>query len=170
MTLPTWDEVDEGLHALNAPCGPAEAHGMLCGLLAFAAPSARDVWLERAAGGARATAALEQLHDETLRQLDDPAFGFELLMPPEDGFTIGQRTDALAHWCTGFATGAGLSGLAEDALAEDVREFLVDVTRISQAEAASGEDDEAALAELVEYVRVGALLARTEGTRRAPGG
>ena len=170
MALPSWEEVDERLHALGAPCGPAEAHGVLCGLLALAAPAARSVWLERAAGTEEAVPPLDALYDETLRQLDDAAFGLELLLPDDERFGLAGRTEALANWCTGFASGAGLAGRAEADLPAESREFLGDLTRIARAEVASEEDDEAAFAEVVEYVRMGVLLTRTECAGRESAG
>lgn len=162
MALPTWHEVDERLAALGAPCAAAEAHGMLCGLLALATPAARGIWLERAVGTEEAATPLDTLYDETARQLDDTTFGFELLLPPDDDAGLAERTEALASWCAGFASGAGLSGRSEAGLPAESREFLGDLTRISRAEVASEEDDEAAFAEVVEYVRMGVLLTRTE--------
>lgn len=162
MALPAWHEVNERLDALGAPCAAAEAHGLLCGLLALAVPSARDVWLERAVGGKQAPAPLDALCDETARELDDVELGLELLLPGDDEADLGERTEALAQWCAGFASGAGLAGRRAADLPAESREFLEDVTRIAQAEVASDEDDEAAFAEVVEYVRMGVLLTRTE--------
>lgn len=165
MPVPNWDDVDEALATAEAPCSASEAHGLLCGLLALAAARPRDTWRERALGSDAAAPVLDALYEETARQVDDADFGLELLLPDDERAPLADRTDALAQWCTGFATGAGLSGCAEAALSDDVREFLADVTRIAQAEAAAEEDDEAAYAEVVEYVRMGTLLARTECAR-----
>ena len=126
--------------------------------------------VERAAGTDNATAPLDALVDETARQLDDSAFAFELLLPGDDDAGLEARTDAVAQWCTGFASGIGLSGRAASDLGQDAREFLEDVTRIAQAEVTSEEDDEAAFAEVVEYLRVGTLLVRTEASGSASGG
>lgn len=162
MSLPSWHEVEERLRAIDAPSSAAEAHGLLCGLLAMATPGAQAVWLERAVGTETATAPLDTLFDETARELDDTAFGFELLLPDDDEAGLEARTDAIAHWCTGFASGIGLSGRDANDLGEDAREFLEDVTRVAQAEVTTDDDDEAAFAEVVEYLRVGTLLVRTE--------
>ncbi|MDZ7748892.1 MAG: UPF0149 family protein [Halofilum sp. (in: g-proteobacteria)] len=170
MSMPTWHEVEDRLRAIDAPTSAAEAHGLLCGLLAMAAPAAQAVWLERAAGTDNATAPLDVLVEETARQLDDSAFAFELLLPGDDDVGLEARTDAVGQWCTGFASGIGLSGRAASELGQDAREFLEDVTRIAQAEVTTDEDDEAAFAEVVEYLRVGTLLVRTEAAGAAGGG
>lgn len=112
---------------------------------------------------------LGTLCDETLRQLDDPGFEFELLLPDDDA-ELATRTRALAEWCDGFVFGVGAGGHRAADLPEQSAEFLRDAMRIARADAdeAGGETDEAALVELTEYVRVGVMLTRTEsGTRKA---
>ncbi len=162
MTLPAWEEVEDRMAALQAPCGAAEAHGMLCGLLAAAAERPHPVWLERATGASEAVTPLDTLYQQTLAQIDDPEFGLELLLPDDEATDIVDRTEAVARWCSGFATGFGLSGRSEASLSAEVREYLGDITQVADVEATDEGDDEAALAEVIEYVRMGALLTRTE--------
>jgi len=162
VTLPQWDEIQDQLGEIDAPNSPSEAHGMLCGLLCMGVAGARRTWSERALDGAAVEGALDVLYGETLRQLDDAVFEFELLLPDDEHADLDTRTAALAGWCTGFAFGIGASGRGEGELPADSSEFLHDVVRIAQAEAADEEDDEAAYAEVVEYVRMGVLLTRTE--------
>lgn len=166
MSLPAWHEVGERLSALGAPISAAESHGLLCGLLCMRAEDARGLWTRRTfddeTAGDPPPAPLDRLYDETLQQLDDTSFDFQLLLPDDDELDLAGRTAALADWCNGFAFGVAASGRDADRLPEESREFLYDVARIAQAEAAAEEDDEAAFAEVTEYVRMGALLTRTE--------
>jgi uncharacterized protein YgfB (UPF0149 family) len=162
MTLPTWEEVEDRLAALDAPCGAAETHGILCGLLAAAAENPRKHWLDRAVGTESAPEPLETLFEETLGRIDDPELGLDLLLPSDEAAGLSERTEALAQWCSGFAAGFGLAGRAESNLSTDVREYLSDITRVADVAVTSDADDEAAFAEVVEYVRMGALLTRTE--------
>lgn len=165
MSLPSWDDVDARLRALAAPATASESHGLLCGLLCMGEPGARAAWLEQVLGAAVAPAPLDALYDETLRQLDDAVFEFELLLPGDDT-DVAERTAAIADWCGGFAFGVGVSRRAQHALPEDTAEFLADVTEIARAggddDAIAVDDEEAAYAEVIEYLRVGTLLARTE--------
>jgi uncharacterized protein YgfB (UPF0149 family) len=169
MTLPAFEEVEDRMAQMQAPCGAAQAHGLLCGLLAATAESAHDVWLERATGTRDSIEPLDSVYEETLRQIDDPEFGLELLLPPDETSDIVDRTEALAQWCAGFATGFGLAGRSEASLSDEVREYLSDITQVADVAVTSDADDEAALAEVAEYVRMGALLTRTEcrGTHNA---
>lgn len=164
MSLPSWDDVDAGMRTLAASATASECHGVLCGLLCMGEPEARSAWLEHVVGTSLASEPLDTLYEETLRQLDDAVFEFELLLPGDDT-DIAERTAAIADWCGGFAFGVGASRRGERALPEDTAEFLADVTEIARAgenDAIAVEEEEDAYMEVVEYLRVGTLLARTE--------
>ncbi|MCR6701157.1 MAG: UPF0149 family protein [Dokdonella sp.] len=64
----------------------------------------------------------------------------------------------------GFLGGAGLAGLDSRALSDDADEILRDFAGIaaSQLDYAGDEEDEAALAEVQEFVRIGVLLLQRE--------
>lgn len=165
MPLPTWQEMGHYLGTHEAPISAAESHGLLCGLLCMRADHARETWIQRTFDDAElseAPAPLDRVYDETLHQLDDTDFDFELLLPDDEELGLAERTAALAEWCSGFGFGVGASGRDTEALGTESREFLYDAARIAQAEVAGDEDDEAAFAEVVEYVRMGVLLTRTE--------
>ncbi len=167
MSLPTWQEMGYCLGTHDAPISASESHGLLCGLLCMRAADARATWIRRTfddPAAATTPAPLDRVHDETLRQLDDTDLEFELMLPSDEELDLAGRTAALAEWCNGFAFGVGASGRDSDSLAEQSREFLYDVARIAQAEVAEEEDDEAAFTEIVEYVRMGVLLTRTEAS------
>ncbi len=165
MSLPAWHEISDRLRALGAPISAAESHGLLCGLLCMRAPDAREQWIRRSLDDdstQTAPAPLDELYDQTLSQLDDASFDFQLLLPDDDARDLAGRTAALAEWCNGFAFGVGAAGCDRERLPAESLEFLQDITRIAQAEVTGEEDDEAAYAEVAEYVRMGVLLARTE--------
>lgn len=165
MSLPAWHEISDRLSTLGAPISAAESHGLLCGLLCMRAPDARAQWIRRSLdddGAQAAPAPLDRLYDETLAQLDDASFDFQLLLPADDELDLAGRTAALADWCNGFAFGVGAAGCDRERLPAQSLEFLQDITRIAQAEVAGEEDGEADYAEVAEYVRMGVLLARTE--------
>ncbi len=72
----------------------------------------------------------------------------------------GERAEALFDWCRGFLGGFGLAAGAAPPLSEESGEALQDLARLAKATAESSDDDEDedALAELEEFVRVAALL------------
>lgn len=142
--------------------GASEAHGLLCGL-ACAGVTAATI---------RTRGYLFQLEDKAdvdiiegmfslaERDLQDDAFGFELMLPPEDTSQL-ERAEALSSWCQGF-----LQGLCHDnaeimrSSYPDVREALEDIVQIGHIELDlhEREENERSLSELEEYLRVAVQL------------
>lgn len=170
------DEIASSLARLQVGLGASELHGSLAGFLCAGGMAHRDSWLAElaleevaetvAASGERDV--FERLFESLAVELDDPDLGFELLLPADEA-PMEERTTALVDWCRGFLGGVGLSGVDLTAgLEGDLGEVLGDFGRIAASgfqEGESAEDDEEAFAEVVEYVRVGALLVRTELSR-----
>lgn len=169
MGLPDWDAIGSRLAALESDRSASECHGVLCGLLAVHAPDARRRFARLAIDADSPPELLGTLFDESLRQMDDEGLDFHLLLPSDDA-DLATRTQALAEWCDGFLLGCGAGGRKVEELPEQSAEFLRDAMNIARADsaAASGEGDEAALIELTEYVRVGAMLTRTECGKAPP--
>lgn len=93
------------------------------------------------------------------RQELDSGMRFSLLLPDEDE-PIGERTGSLADWVRGFVL-ALLRGerLTLQDLDSNSAEIVQDLLKIGEAQPGEeGEDDEKALAEIEEYVRVGVQL------------
>ena len=107
---------------------------------------------------------LERLYVDCARWLADPELGFEPLLPSETS-PVGIRTDALVDWCRGFLGGIGLAGAGQaGALSSEASEILSDFGTIAATrfEYADAEEDENALAEVIEFIRMGALLLHAE--------
>lgn len=106
-------------------------------------------------------AALLRLRDEAGEDLASTDMSFEPLLP-DDAMPLSQRVDALAAWCGGFLYGLSSHRTLDlRALSEEARETLKDFSEFTQAGFDAGGDletEEAAYAELVEYVRMGAQL------------
>lgn len=171
QALPSLVEIERALSSAEVGVDGCELHGSICGLLC-AGGRLTGNWLETlaiegpppAAGG-----ALERLREASQQQLGDPDCSFELLLP-EDGEGLAERVDALGAWCRGFLGGYGLGAGQASELSADAREALEDLARIAQADLSfeEGEEDENALAEIVEFVRVAVLLLHGEAGRRGP--
>ena len=166
------DELEAALRRCGSHWGSAQAHGLLCGRLAVhgaeGAGSWRDQVLESLdpadALRAECEIALDELFQETWRQLAERRSEFELLLPNE-AEALAIRAQALADWCEGFLHGlvsqnhseAIRKHLATEPLSDLIRDML-EITR-----ATVGDDDEetteSAYIELVEYIRVAAQLA-----------
>ncbi len=176
-TSPDFDELAQALRSLNAGLGAADLHGSLCGYLCaggqgeqrfLEAMSLRE--LLSADADATARAAVARLFRRSGSDLDDVEFAFEPLLPDSE-HPLTERTDALLQWCQGFVGGLGLGGFADEKrLSTDGREVLHDFAEIARSSISHDRDeevDETALAELIEFARVGALLLR-EDLRDAP--
>jgi uncharacterized protein YgfB (UPF0149 family) len=168
----THAELGEVLARLRFGVDASDLHGSLTGYLcAGGQASARD-WLatlQLQLDGAEVDAAvqsppLQQLFAECSAWLDDPDLRFEPLLPAADT-SVDVRADALVEWCRGFLGGIGLAGATEHGrLSPDCAEILHDFGTIAGThfEYADSEEDESALSEVIEFIRVGVLLLHSE--------
>ena len=152
----------------------SECHGLLCGLLCRESSSTPCDFMYQLAAmqlvvnpGTALSSSLTEVFERTVSQLDDEEFGFELWLPDDDE-SLEDRTITLTQWCSGFMAGLA-SGGQLDALSEEAREAITDLQHIANAEMPSSgqepeerEEDESAFVEIVEYVRVVALMMREE--------
>lgn len=142
----------------------AEAHGTLAGCLCAAASYRFEDWLFDILPDGRAqppaASTLAALYDSTAGALAALDMAFQPLLP-EDARPIDERTGALVTWCQGFLYGLGAgTGATRDVvdLPGEVGAVVTDIMEISHAavDPEQGEEaNEAAYAELVEFVRVG---------------
>ena len=108
---------------------------------------------------------LAETYEAVRVQMTDPILQLELLLPDSDLTDLTTRVTALAAWCDGFLFGLANAGLPQQAaLPKDTSEILLDLTRISQLYGADTgeEDEEVSFYELLEYVRMSALLVAEE--------
>jgi uncharacterized protein YgfB (UPF0149 family) len=153
--------------------GPAEAHGLACGLVCGGVEDACARWeaeLFEASGSggppvAECRRSLKSLLDRTVDEMDGDGIGFTLFLPDDDR-PLAERAIALREWCDGFLYGFGLSGTSpQRVLSAEGREALRDfgeLTRLDVEHVGQGEDEEEALVEIVEFVRVAAILIHEE--------
>jgi yecA family protein len=161
--LPGIEALADALRADGLAIDPSELHGSLCGYVSGGGQCDADDWLQRLALDADTAPvsgdALDRMRTATLAQFAAQDFGFELLLPDDDA-PLADRAEALVGWCRGFLGGFGLAAPASDALSDEAAEALQDMGRIAASDLAyeESEADEDALAEIVEFVRVAALL------------
>jgi uncharacterized protein YgfB (UPF0149 family) len=176
MILPDYDYIQRLLVQERSLAEAAEAHGTLAGCLCAAQGYRLEDWLREIRPEGRATpeptAALEEVFTATAGALLQPDMEFELLLPTDEQ-SIDVRTAALAQWCQGFLYGLGAGAIPDASeLPGEVGEVVRDFIEISRAgvDATQGEEsNEAAYAELVEFVRVGVQLLFEElGSLRPP--
>lgn len=171
-----YSDLDDALRRCGATWNAAQSHGLLCGRLTLRGNAAAEEWLAlvldagdpgNAACGESA-GLLETLFENTRRQLAERQSQFMPLLPDDATPSIA-RADALAHWCEGYLHGlvSGDHGddlrarLAGEPIADIIRDML-EITRATADPDAGDDSDEAAYAELVEYIRVATQLAYEE--------
>jgi uncharacterized protein YgfB (UPF0149 family) len=170
MTSPIgYDEVAQALSAGGSAVLAAEAHGCLVGALCARRVYLPAEWLDEllpempdeSSDPEVAKAPLQALFEQSRTVLDAPDMEFQPLLPPDEA-GLAERVEALGAWAQGFLYGFGAAGpFPQGALPTDVAEVLSDFAEVSKAGNVGSESvevEESALAELVEYVRVGVQL------------
>lgn len=173
-----YDRIGQRLRTSALSPTPAEAHGLLCGLVCAGAPDPGSAWLDQifAAGepapdepaeetsaepsAPEARAGLEALARHTLEQIQGPGIGLDLLLP-DDSRPLAERATALYDWVRGFLFAFGLLKVSERDLSGQTREIYRDFVELTRRDTDSldeGEENENALAELIEMVWVAAML------------
>jgi uncharacterized protein YgfB (UPF0149 family) len=161
--LPGLNAVDDEIRRFALSVSPSELHGSLCGWLSGGGASLRGwpakVLADDAILAPQPDSPLDRLRTVSAEQLADRSFRFELLLPEGDA-SLADRSGALFDWCRGFLGGFGLAAGADPKLSDEGREALGDLARLAgaQAQDEGDDDDEEALVEIEEFVRVAALL------------
>lgn len=170
------DRLEDSLQRCGASWDAAQTHGLLTGRLSVAGVAGGPDWLltilegvdENNAQRTECQKLLDTMYQSTYLQLSERLSEFEPLLP-SDQDDVSLRTSGLAHWSEGFLHGL-VSGDRSDELKErlgqeplsDIIKDMLQITRAGLDEGADNEDNEAAYAELVEYLRVAAQLAFEE--------
>jgi uncharacterized protein len=176
---PDHDELERLLAPCTLSCSAAEAHGIYCGLIATGADAPQARWLaellpsdaEADTDAAARRDALTRLAKATDAALADAEQAFHPLLPAEDR-PLPERATAVHGWARGLLYGLGIANLDQAKLAPETREVLDDLMEITRMDLDAIDEDtdnEAALAEVLEFLRVAALLIREQATpvRRA---
>lgn len=175
-----YDELDAAIVRMRLGADASELHGSLCGFLAGGGTLGRQSLLaalelegEGTVPSAQDQALLDRLAGQVGEELADPELGFEPLLPADDR-PLAERAEALVEWCRGFLGGFGLAGAGAHAkLSDEAQEILRDLTTIAGSAFDLGDEneDEDALIEVHEFVRMGAMLLFTEchGSRSQAG-
>ncbi|RFA31256.1 hypothetical protein CAI21_01035 [Alkalilimnicola ehrlichii] len=163
-----FERVERALAGVDAEFDAAQSHGMLCGMLSAPNSVKPAAWIAQVLVNTEpkgepaqfCLTELAALFERTVAEMDDANLEFQLLLP-DDSAPITARASALGNWCDGFLYGMGMSSLKPDMqLPREVSEALRDMGEIAQVEINpdAEEENEQAYAQLVEYVRVAALL------------
>lgn len=152
---------------------PAEMHGLISGLICGGSgdrwqTQVHDLTNEGMAWSQVLALPLQELHDATGNALEDDGFLFQLYLPEDDDISVFDRADALAGWVNHFLLGLGVTQPKLDKVKGETGEAIDDLRTIAQLGYDEDEDQEEleqSLEEVVEYVRVAALLCHDTFTR-----
>ncbi|MEM8844751.1 MAG: UPF0149 family protein [Pseudomonadota bacterium] len=176
MHLPSFEQLNSALQTQHFGDRLPELHGFVCGVLSMdiAYPLNTTIGilvpdLENVVFDIDIQEQLDHLFDATRAQMTDPVLQLDLYLPgydnEESDINLSTRVAALASWCDGYLFGLANAGLQEHAsLPDDTAEIIQDLTRIAQLSGADTgeEDEELSYVELLEYVRMSALLVAEE--------
>lgn len=163
IDLPALSTIEAEIRRLSLATDGSELHGALCGWLAGGGDAVREwpakVLADEALAAPAEGSPLDELRIASAAQLADRSFTFELLLPDVDA-PLSERSGALFEWCRGFLGAFGLATGANPPLSEEGTEALGDIAKLAAAQPQDDgdEEDEAALVEIEEFVRVAALL------------
>lgn len=169
----SYADVEDALIHAELPGTPPELHGFLTGMLSMDLAIDQSQWLQDFFGetageiGDLEATCFQSLFAHTRQQLAEFDFSFALLLPDDD-VALTLRARALGEWCHGYLTGIGYTGEGPDwpgECTEILRDFL-EIVRLDDR--SEDEADEAAYAELQEYVRVGVQVIRSEFQLQTP--
>jgi len=162
-SLPTFRALNQALSKTTLKLHPSQVHGLITGVIC-GNPKSTAAWEELVTGGedpAPTHQILQELYDSSANQLEDFLFEFQLLLPA-DSEDLPTRAEALTLWCQGMLTGLKLAQVQiVDREASEMTEAindLIEIAKMNYEDVVANEEDEAAYAELVEYVRVAIIL------------
>ncbi len=159
-----YDDIEMLMQSADNFEGPSEIHGMMTGYLCVNPSFSFPQWLSEidfTFSQASDRDVLEQLFHQIADLLARNEYDFDLLLPDDDN-PSNQRAIALSHWVQGFLYGLGYRGDEQDWPGE-TQSILLDLTKIVQLDPdVNDEEDEQALMEVTEYVRVSVLLIHSE--------
>jgi uncharacterized protein YgfB (UPF0149 family) len=162
MTTVTWADWSAALARRQLGVTPAELHGSVTGYLcAGRVGGARELLVALAledddtpAGGCL-DAMLDTAASDIRAKLQagipvDPLI-------PDASVSVGAA--AMVDWCRGFLGGLGLAGISQThGQTPEVKQVLADFGHIAATHFASGDDDAASLAEVLDFIRAGVLV------------
>lgn len=175
--MPRYGELGQLLNQQGVGLTPAEMHGLISGMLCGGnqdsswQPLLHDLTNEGLAFGQQLAQALREMHAVTSDNLEDDGFLFQLYLPEGDDVSVFDRADALAGWVNHFLLGLGVTQPKLDKVAGETGEAIDDLRNIAQLGYDEDEDQEElemSLEEIIEYVRVAALLCHDTFTRHTP--
>jgi len=174
--LPSFSQITELLEEAELFTSASELHGILSGFICGGIdldskgwlPHLNDVINEGMGLPPKAKKLANAIHAQIVSQVTDDGLGFSLLVP-NDEQPLDDRCDAMSQWAQGFLLGFGMVQQALNQATEEIQELIKDIRDISQVSLdfeEENEEFEIAYAEIVEYLRIGAMLCFNHFSRK----
>lgn len=160
-----------------ARCGaahtPAEAHGFAVGLHLARVERPDQSWADELYSdfepgdvlADECRTLLDRLFQQVFTEGDEHDNGMVLLLP-QDLVVDTHRLSAVRDWCSGFLYGIGQAGerIANDGSeqAAGILHDMAEITRMAIDDVENSAENQSALIEIEEYLRVSVLLLRDE--------
>lgn len=171
-TYPEYESLEDRLLVANLTLTPAYIHGIMLGVLCTGEEDPVYAWQEIKTEvlplgnlSEESDAIFLALLTKSLEDLKDLGEGVNPLLVGEEN-NISDRLASLSEWCEGFLQGINIGiGLAKILIPlETFTEVLEDFASIKDVEIdeESNEENEKSYQELLEFIRVGALLIHAE--------
>lgn len=175
--MPGYDALASALTQQGIGMTPAEMHGLISGMICGG--NSDNSWQtllheltnEGLAFSQSLAQPIQLLHEGIGNALEEEGFLFQLYLPDDDDISVFDRADALAGWVNHFLLGLGVSQPKLDKVKGETGEAIDDLRTIAQLGYDEDEDQEEleqSLEEVIEYVRVAALLCHDTFTHVAP--
>ncbi len=173
VALPEYAAVAAAMQRCGMPQSPAESHGFALGLNVAGVAEPLALWQQELyadfdpadvlAGECRSL--LDRVFASVFASTETGSMQLALLLP-QDIVVDAARLGAVRDWCQGFLYGFGLGGDALNRrLSDQARELLRDITemtRLDTGEVENNAENQSALIEIEEFLRVGVMLMRDE--------
>ncbi|MGL4860371.1 MAG: YecA family protein [Enterobacteriaceae bacterium] len=172
-SLPDYHAFSSLLSAQGVAMTAAEMHGLISGMLCGGTPQKnwQDLLQQLTNDGQSFTPALSQavqtLYGTIQRALEQDGFSFSLWLPDQgqDDEALFKRADALSEWVNHFLLGLAVRhprlGHAKGEVAEALKD-LRNIARLGYDDEDDKEELQHALEEVIEYVRIAAMLCHNE--------
>jgi yecA family protein len=176
--LPPFEKISQALEDAELFTNASETHGVLtgfvCGGISLDNKSWQslfnDVVNEGMALPSAVKGLISDIYADVVKQCNDDGLGFNLLLP-DDRKPLDERAEAMAQWSQGFLVGFGMVQQNLNQASEDVQEVIRDIRDISQLSLdfeQEDEESEIAFTEIVEYLRVSAMICFNTFSRSTP--
>lgn len=166
--LQNFEQITQTLEAADLFTNASETHGILSGIVCGGVKLDDQSWLthftdvvnEGMGLSNKVKGLVESIYGQVVNQVTDDGLGFELLLP-EDDIPLDERAEAMAQWAQGFLVGFGMVQQGLNQAPDEIQELIRDIRDISQVSLdfeQEDEESEIAFTEIIEYLRVGAML------------